>query len=100
VIADRHRELDQQEAAINAFVEAFKSRIIREKGELYRMAKVKLEHGKYLRLLKRMGVEPRTAQEYTQTLRELGDELANARHGAHFSPISGARWRDLQKGGK
>lgn len=84
IVEERLDELDQQEAAIDAFVKFAKSNIIRERGELYMAAKAKLPHGRYLKLLKRRGVEPRTAQEYSLITREHGSELSNAQRAAHL----------------
>lgn len=83
-IVNRHAQLDQQEEAINAFAEAFKSRIIRERGELYLAAKTRLPHGRYLKLMERMGASSTTAQDYAKLFREHGDELSNARRVGHL----------------
>ena len=81
VATERHRTLDQQEAVIDAF----KNLIINAKGELYIAAKARLEHGKYLELLTKMGVEPRTAQYYSKLARDHREELLNAKRVSHLS---------------
>jgi len=78
-VINRHSQLDQQQEAINAFAEAFKSRVIREKGELYLACKARLPHGRYLKVLGRMSVSSTTAEDYAKLARDHGEELANSR---------------------
>jgi hypothetical protein len=75
-----HGVLDQQENVLKMMT----NEVIRKKGELYMAYKAKQGHGKFIGWLDKIGISPRTAQEHMQTVRELGDELSNTRHGAYL----------------